>query len=62
MSRTTRRLSTSGPGDGTDGEDDRAHGVFDSRAKPRPLQLWASHHHGVTMAIARATATRVLVR
>ena len=45
------------PADGTDGEDYGAHGVFDSRAKPRSLQLWASQHHGVTTAIAGATAT-----
>ncbi|HEY7208393.1 MAG TPA: SDR family oxidoreductase [Gaiellaceae bacterium] len=33
-----------------------AHGPFDSRARPRSLQLWARTHEGVLGAVAGATA------
>ncbi len=35
------------PADGPRGHDYTAHGSFDSKAKPRSAQLWASQHHGL---------------
>src|SRR3954447_26269652 len=42
------------PADGAQGQDFGAHGIFDDQAKPRSLQLWASHHHGTVAAAALA--------
>jgi NAD(P)-dependent dehydrogenase (short-subunit alcohol dehydrogenase family) len=40
------------PVDGRRGPDEGAHGEFDSKAKNRSAQLWASHHHGLLGALA----------
>jgi NAD(P)-dependent dehydrogenase (short-subunit alcohol dehydrogenase family) len=42
------------PADGRDGRDEGAHGDFDSRAKSRSAQLWASQHHGAVAVAAGA--------
>ena len=41
------------PADGAGKKDYGAHGVFDDRAKPDSMQVWASQHHGV-LALAGA--------
>jgi NAD(P)-dependent dehydrogenase (short-subunit alcohol dehydrogenase family) len=55
------------PADSPDGRDFGAHGLFDDRAHPRSLQVWASQHHGLLGAGAgllagAAVAARVLRR
>jgi NAD(P)-dependent dehydrogenase (short-subunit alcohol dehydrogenase family) len=40
------------PADGPSGHDYGAHGIFDSKATGRSLQLWGSHHHGVLAGVA----------
>ncbi len=42
------------PVDGPGGTDAGAHGDFDSQAKSRSVQLWASQHHGLVAAGAAA--------
>ena len=53
------------PADGSGGRDFGAHGVFDTRATYRSVQLWASQHHGVlggalgaALTVAAALAAR----
>jgi NAD(P)-dependent dehydrogenase (short-subunit alcohol dehydrogenase family) len=52
------------PADGPSGHDHTAHGSFDSTAKPRSVQLWASQHHGLLggalLGLAGAGAAAVL--
>lgn len=40
------------PADGEDGQDFGAPGIFDSRARGRSAQLWASQHHDLLTAVA----------
>jgi hypothetical protein len=47
------------PLDGEHAPDHGAHGRFDSQAKQRSLQLWASQHHGVLAAGALAAGAAV---
>jgi NAD(P)-dependent dehydrogenase (short-subunit alcohol dehydrogenase family) len=42
------------PADDEAGHDYGSHGAFDDRSTNRSVQLWASHHHGWTAAIATA--------
>jgi short-subunit dehydrogenase len=44
------------PVDQREGPDAGAHGDFDSQAKTRSPQLWASQHHGLLAAVAGAAA------
>ncbi|HEX3390132.1 MAG TPA: SDR family oxidoreductase [Streptosporangiaceae bacterium] len=60
----SRRVNLWGPADGPSGHDYTAHGRFDSTAKPRSVQLWASQHHGLLggalLGLASAGAAAVL--
>lgn len=40
------------PADGGDGRDYGAHGIFDTRATDRSIELWASQHHGIVGGVA----------
>ncbi len=54
------------PADGTAGHDYTAHGSFDQESKPRSVQLWASHHHGLlggaVLGLAGTVAVAVIGR
>ena len=60
--QTSQRHDPSAPGnlfspvDGSPGEDEGAHGIFDDEAHSRSVQLWASQHHGVLAATTAAVA------
>jgi NAD(P)-dependent dehydrogenase (short-subunit alcohol dehydrogenase family) len=40
------------PADGSGGDDYGAHGIFDSEATGRSIQMWASQHHGLLSGVA----------
>jgi NAD(P)-dependent dehydrogenase (short-subunit alcohol dehydrogenase family) len=48
------------PVDGAQGHDFGAHGAFDSRARARSPQVWASQHHGLLGAVAAGTVATAL--
>jgi hypothetical protein len=57
---SSRRANLWKPADGPDGHDYTAHGSFDNKAKPRSLQLWGSHHHGLLGGAALGVAGAAL--